>query len=330
MPAPAANAAFRALLDKRLILVTGKGGVGKTTIASALALKTAKLGLRTLLLGVDTTTQIEHFFNLAPLYDFKQVNPRENLFVMNLNRQAILDEFIRKTLKLRTLWEKVLQSPVYQYFTAVAPGLRELMLLNKISELEAQRQRPKKLPMFDLLIVDAPATGHGVSLFEVPRSISRMFNVGPFVKKAQQIQRFFIDHERTTVLMVTLGEEMPANETVELHERLCNDLQMHITGLVVNNLYPALFPNEDEQARLLPLLERPDAAEHLAQVVPDRDSLSQLLESARFQLSRRSLNEQYVELLRERLALPMLEIEFLPAREDNSELLERIGAFFDL
>lgn len=334
MTAQAATAEnFGHLLDKRIIVVTGKGGVGKTTVASALALRCANLGLRTLLMGIDTSAQIRHFFQVGSASLSEPVEYRPNLYLMELDRQQILDDFIRQTLKLKAFYDPVLRSPIYQYFTAVAPGFRELMTLSRVARYEEARDKRKKTPLYDILIIDAPATGHGISFLDVPRSIVTMFSMGPFVKEAKLLHELLTDHARSTVLMVTLAEEMPANEAAEMYAKLTSDLKMNVAGLVINNLYPPLFETPEEQERLAPLLASPEVGTRLEQVATtaaQREAVPHLLQAARFQMSRRALNDRYVSVIRESIRVPILEVDYMPESIDDLAFLESIGLEFVL
>jgi anion-transporting ArsA/GET3 family ATPase len=222
-----------ALLDKRLVLVTGKGGVGKTTVAAALGLAAARRGKRVVLCEVAGHDRLPQ---LVPELTTVSVDPEE-----------AKQEWLRYQLRSRTLASVLGGSRLYQYLTAAAPGLSELVTMGKVWDL-AQLERRTAGAVFDVAIVDAPATGHALAMLRSPSTFAAVARVGPIGRHAATIDRSLRDSAHTGVLTVALPEEMPVNETVEFERALARDLDMAIDAIVVNAVHPARFDAKEARA----------------------------------------------------------------------------------
>lgn len=234
-----------ALLDKRLVFVTGKGGVGKSTVSLALALAAARRGRRTVLCEVAQQERTSKLFRR------EGVGPREtelapNLAAISIDPQQALDEYLRHQVGSRRLAALLFENRIFQYFAAAAPGVRELVTMGKVWEL-AQLERPwtSESARYDMVVVDSPATGHGLGLLQVPATIREIARVGPIRRQADRIDRFVRDGRRTGVVAVALAEEMPVTETLELRERLREEMAMEVDAVVVNAVLPERFSAEE-------------------------------------------------------------------------------------
>jgi len=221
-----------ALLDKRLILVTGKGGAGKTTVAAALGLAAARRGKRVVLCEVAEQTRLAQ---LVP-----------ELTTVSVDPEQAKQEWLRYQLRSRTLAGALGGSTLFQYLTAAAPGLTELVTMGKVWDL-AQLEPRTGGPGFDLAVVDLPATGHGLAMVRAPRTYASIARVGPVGRHAEKIDSFVRDPAQTGVLTVALPEEMPVNETVEFERALKRELGMAIDAVVVNAVHPARFSAEESR-----------------------------------------------------------------------------------
>jgi anion-transporting ArsA/GET3 family ATPase len=233
-----------ALLDKRLVFVTGKGGVGKTTVAAALGLAAARRGKRVVLCEVADQQRLGGVLGRLP---------HEGLNHVSVDPERAKQEWLRYQLKSRTLAGVLSGSGMFQYLTAAAPGLTELVTIGKVWDL-AQLQPRAGGRGYDLAIVDAPATGHGLAMLRAPGTYASIARVGPVGRHAERIDSFIRNPAQTGVLVVALPEEMPVNETVEFERSLHEELGMGVDRVVVNALHPTRFRRDEVQR-----LERIDA-----------------------------------------------------------------------
>lgn len=212
------------------MLVTGKGGVGKTTVAAALGLLAARRGKRVVVCEVAEQMRLGRM--LEPLPD--------GLHHASVDPERAKEDWLSYQLKSRTVAGVLSGSGVFQYLTAAAPGLTELVTMGKVWDL-AQLEPRAGGPGYDLAIVDAPATGHGLAMLRAPSTYASIARVGPVGRHAARIDSFVRDPAQTGVLTVALPEEMPVNETVEFERNLAAELGMAIDQIVVNALHPARF-----------------------------------------------------------------------------------------
>ena len=251
-----------ALLDKRLVFVTGKGGVGKSTVSLALALAAAKRGKRAILCEVGAQEHLSHVFHRSQV-GFHEVEVSENLWAFSIDPDQSLREYLLLQLKVRAMRDLLVRSRVFNYLAGAAPGLKELVTIGKIWELAQPNRKVKKAREYDLVIVDAPATGQGIGFLQTPRTFAGIARVGPIHAQAQELDRFITDHDETGVAIVSLPEEMPVNESASLEESLTDEIGMSVDRVYMNALYPERFSNSDA-AELEEALERADGAARAA------------------------------------------------------------------
>jgi anion-transporting ArsA/GET3 family ATPase len=286
-----------ALLDKRLLFVTGKGGAGKTTIAVALGLAAARRGKRVVLCEVAGEARTAE---LVPELTTVAVDP-----------EAAKREWLRYQLKSRTLAGVLGGSSLFQYLTAAAPGLTELVTMGKIWDL-AQLEPRTGGPAYDLAIVDAPATGHGLAMLRAPSTYASIARVGPVGRHAERIDSFIRDSRQTGVLSVALPEEMPVNEAVDLERALERELGMAFDALLVNAVHPARF--------------RPEESRRL-EVAADGSRVAQAAIAAALAEHRRARGEHaQVRRLRRAAAAPVVVLPRIFEPELGREELERLSA----
>ena len=211
------------LLDKRLVFVTGKGGVGKSTISIALGLAAAERGKRTIVCEVGGQETASRAFHRAEV-GFHEVEVAENLWAISIDPDQSLREYLLLQLKVRAMRDMLVRSRIFNYLTAATPGLKELVTIGKIWELAQLDRKVKSGIKYDTVIVDAPATGHGVGFLQTPRTFANIARVGPIHSQAQTLDNFITDHENTGVAIVALPEEMPVNESAALEHDLVNEV----------------------------------------------------------------------------------------------------------
>jgi anion-transporting ArsA/GET3 family ATPase len=228
------------LLDKRLVIVTGKGGVGKSTVSLALALAATRRGKRTILCEVAAQEHLSQVFHRAEV-GYHEVELTENLWAISIDPDESMREYVLLQLKVRAMRDLLFRSRIFNYLAAATPGLKELVTIGKIWELTLDDRKVKAGEPYDLVIVDAPATGHGVGFLQTPRTFANVARVGPMRQQAETLDAFVRDRGRTAVTVVALPEEMPVNETVALEHELLDRVGIEVTGIFCNGLYPERF-----------------------------------------------------------------------------------------
>jgi anion-transporting ArsA/GET3 family ATPase len=236
------------ILDKRVIFVTGKGGVGKSTVAAALGFAAAREGKRAIVCEVAQQERMSRFFERQGVgYHETEISP--NLFAFSIDPQRALEEYLLLQIKVKPVYDLMFKNRVFTYFAAATPGLRELVTIGKVWELAQLDRRVKRGAKYDVVIVDAPATGHGVGILKTPKTFGDIARVGPIKRQADSIYRFVTDPKLTSVCAVAWPEEMPVNETLDLQRNLKKELGLKIDRVFMNGIYPDLF--DDGEAKVL-------------------------------------------------------------------------------
>ena len=221
------------LLDKRLVFVTGKGGVGKTTVAACLARVAAARGKRVIVCEVATEQTWHEEREVAPGIHEIAVDPEHAM------REYLADQVGGALSKVMTA------SRVFMYLAAAAPGLRELLMIGKVWDLAQLDQRRTGETPYDLVILDAPATGHALGMLRTPRTFRDVARVGPISRQAGRIDAFLTDPELTGIVAVAAPEEMPVNETIDFIAALADEMQLEPDAVVVNRVYPDRFKDAE-------------------------------------------------------------------------------------
>ena len=299
------------LLNKRLVFVTGKGGVGKTTVAVALGIRAAEAGKRTIVCEVSSQENASRIFDHTEV-GFHEVEMAENLWSISIDPDESMREYVLLQLKVRAMRDMLFRSRIFSYLAAATPGLKELVTIGKIWELAQPDRKVKKGRKYDLVIVDAPATGHGVGFLETPRTFANIARVGPIHSQAQTLDRFITDHENTGVAIVALPEEMPVNESAALEKDLHEQVGVAVDRIYLNGLYPERF-TKPEAAKLEELAGGEDGSVRAAA----RAALSEQCRarSQRAQLAR----------LRRRVEAPVKTLPFLFEPDLGPEAARRLA-----
>jgi anion-transporting ArsA/GET3 family ATPase len=276
------------LASRQLLVVTGKGGVGKTVVTAALGSLFADQGRRVLLVELDPRETLHQVFDVPPSGgEVVRITPR--LSLQNLQPRQVIEDLVRQHVRVEMITRRVMASPIFEHFVEGAPGLKELAVLSQAERVVKPKGSGRSAhPRFDIVVLDAPATGHGVSLLAAPHLVSEVIERGPIGAQAHELSALVADPRRTGIVVVTLAEEMPAQETLELREALEEQVGRTPELLVINALYPPF-----------PAAARPDAT-------PD-DFLLGLWRM------RREVNEREVRRLARSWQGPRLELPMLPA-----------------
>lgn len=236
----------RGLADKRFLFVTGKGGVGKTTVCAAEAVALAARGKRVLVAMCNAKERLSTMLGSAPIGD--EVMPvAPNIWAVNINPEKALDEYGRLVLHSKTLASLLFDNKVARTFFRALPGMSEWTMLGK-AWWHTTEKTGDGSPRFDVVILDGPATGHGLDMLRVPKIITDVAPSGLLRRDAETAFRFFQDERETAIVLVTLPEEMPTSETIELAQALEGELGLPVARVVVNAMLPPLFSKEERLA----------------------------------------------------------------------------------
>lgn len=235
------------LLEKRLVVVTGKGGVGKSTVALALGMKAAERGRRTIVCEVSSQERVSQAFHRANV-GFAETELQPNLFAISIDPDEAMREYVLLALRVKAMRDLLFRSKLFTYLAAATPGLKELVTIGKVWELALDQRKVKSGKPYDLVILDAPATGHGVGFLQTPKTFANVARVGPIATQAETLNKFITNHRKTGVAIVALPEEMPVNETASLERDLTRTVNVAVDRIFMNGLYPERFTQDDDAA----------------------------------------------------------------------------------
>jgi anion-transporting ArsA/GET3 family ATPase len=233
------------LRDKTLLYVTGKGGVGKTTVAAALGLAAAGHGRRAIVCEVAEQDRVSRAFARHGVTRDEEVMLADDLWAITIDPEAALHEWLSKQLGGGPAGRLLGHSHAFQHFVAAAPGAKELITIAKVWELAQLERWDRHNRTYDLVIVDAPASGHGIAMLTAPRTFGEIARVGPIRRQASKVSEMLSDPARTGYVAVALPEEMPVNETIELEARLVDAVGLGLDAIVVNGVWPERFSAAD-------------------------------------------------------------------------------------
>jgi anion-transporting ArsA/GET3 family ATPase len=292
--------------SSRVIIVAGKGGVGKTTTAAALAVAAARAGRRVLLVELEGKSGLGTMFGFESLSGEVEVYP--GVTVLPLAADEALIEYL-ETHGLGRMSKRLVSTGALDIVATAVPGMKEILVLGRVKALQ-------RAGAADVIVVDGPAAGHAVTFLLSPKGLLDAVRVGPVLTQAIEVTEMLADPERAQVMLVTLPEETPVNETAETAETLTDRIGLTLGPLVVNGMYPD---------RPLDGLTTPEnvraAAERAGVAVPDREA-EHLARAAHFLTSRRTLQEQQLARLTERLRLAHVVLPFLFASDIGRAELE--------
>jgi anion-transporting ArsA/GET3 family ATPase len=234
-------------------VVTGKGGVGKTTVAAALGLVAARRGQRTIVAEVARRDDVSRALGGEGIQE-EELAP--GLHHLSIDPERAMELYLTDQLPT-ALAELLSSSRTFTYLAAATPGMRELLTVGKVWELAQEDRRAPGAAPYDLVVLDAPATGHGVAILSAPRTFARTARVGRIARQGRTIDAMVTDPARTGVIAVARPEEMPVTETLSLQDALRDEVGLDV-GLVVAN---AVLPQRFSAAEAVALEAAPDGPE---------------------------------------------------------------------
>ncbi len=296
------------LLDRRLIFVTGKGGVGKSTVAASLALLAADNGKRVLLVEVDAKGNLTDFFEQPPVgFEPRSVAP--GVHAMRMDTEASLREYLKLNLRIPVFGRLGPVARVFDFVATAAPGVREILTVGKICW--EVRESLEGRADWDLVVVDASASGHVIAQLAAPETIQNLVKVGPVRSQTGWMSDILTDAALTTLLVVATPEEMPVAETIELVDRARRELRVSLGPVVVNRVLPELFTHADEE-----IFEELRGEEPLKALTERAGGgASVVLDAARLVVSLRRTRAAHLHRLRDELDLPLLYVPYLFVRD---------------
>lgn len=236
------------LFAHELIVVTGKGGVGKTTVAAALAVAASRRGLRTIVAEVAARDDVSRALGGEDEARDREVELAWGVHHTSIDPEQAMREYLADQLPSRALATILTESRTFAYFAAATPGMRELLTIGKVWELAQETRRRAGDRPYDLVILDAPATGHGIAVLTAPHTFAKAARVGRIARQASIIDDLVTDPRRTAVVAVARPEDTPVNETLQLRRALEEDVGLPLTLAVVNRVTPNRFSTADARA----------------------------------------------------------------------------------
>jgi anion-transporting ArsA/GET3 family ATPase len=233
------------LRDRELAFVTGKGGVGRTTVALAFALAAARAGRRTVLCELAGQARAPRLYGLDTVRAGREMPLEERLWATTIDPVLALEEWAARQIGSRRLVGLLTRSRTLAAFVDAAPGARELLAIAKAWELGRSERWTRGLGGYDLVVVDGPASGHGVGMLRVPRTFAEIARVGPIAGQARAVAALLEDAERSALIAVAQPAELPVSETLELEGRVLAALGRPLDALVVNGVLPGRLSAAD-------------------------------------------------------------------------------------
>jgi anion-transporting ArsA/GET3 family ATPase len=304
------------LLDLKLVFVSGKGGVGKTTVASALALLASQHGKRVLICEVDAKGDVAGFYEAGPTR-FREKELLPGLFAMSMDTEASLREYLKLQLRIPVVGRIGPLAKAFDFVATAAPGVREILTVGKLCYEVRERH-------YDLVVVDAPASGHIVGQLAAPQAINELVKVGLIRTQTDWMLDILSDPVQTGLVAVCTPEEMPVNETIELADRVRQETTVQLSGVVVNRVLPELFGRQEEA--VFDALCTTGPAQELGELAGG--DVTPVLQAATLAVTMRRTRATHLERLRAGIdpSVPMLYLPYLFTRSHGLRTTKQVAA----
>jgi anion-transporting ArsA/GET3 family ATPase len=287
------------LLDHSLLFVTGKGGVGKSSVAAALGLLAAEQGKKTLLCEVEPKGDLSELLEMGPT-GFTPKKAQENLWVMSMDTEASLREYLKLNLHVPVAGRIGPLAKAFDFVATAAPGVREILVVGKLCWEVRERN-------WDLIVVDASASGHVVGQLAAPQAINQLVAVGLVRQQTNWMLAILSDPAQTSLCIVCTPEEMPVSETIELSKRVENETTVTLSTVIVNRVLPEPFGRSEEE--VFERLCQPENSSLMAKELGG--DVEPLLEGAQLAVNMRRTRAGHLERLRKELS-PEVAMIYLP------------------
>ena len=306
------------LLARRLLFFTGKGGVGKSTVTAATALLAAEQGQRVLVVEADDKGAIPGNFE-QPSVGFEPREVYPGVCAMAMRTEDSLKEYLKLNLRVPVLGRLGPLARVLDFVATAAPGVKEILTVGKVCW--EVRESIEGRADWDLVVVDAAATGHIIGQLDAPRAIQELVSVGMVREQTDWMVELLSDPSVTSLNVVATPEEMPVNETIELVQRARVELTVPLGAVVVNRVLPELFTHTDEAT--FEALRPDDASAVLTSRVGS--GTTAVLDAARLAVSLRRTRAVHLAELRQAVELPMLYLPYLFVRDQGLRVTKMVA-----
>lgn len=297
-----------AILDRRLLIISGKGGVGKTTIAAALGILASRHSKKVLIAEVEGKGSLSGLFDAGELTpEPKKLGP--GLYGMNISPEKALEEYFQVHFHMKRIAKPLVNSQLVDYVTHAAPGLRDILMLGKVWYAATRKKE------FDLIVLDTPAAGHAVSMLRSPEGFLHAVPIGPLAGHTRQVVEWLKDPGEVAIHLVCLAEEMPVNETIETARLLEDRVGMDVASIFLNMLFPPPADDPELTSAIEKLSGPEDLSAHArgAGAPLDEATAGELFQAADFYRTRRKIQLQHRKTLVEELThtAPIVDVPFL-------------------
>lgn len=311
-----ARVSLAAILDRRLSIISGKGGVGKTTLAAVLGIVLSKEGRRTLVAEVEGKDTLATMFGAPPLTT-QPAELADSLWGMKITPEESLEEYFDVQLHMKRIAKPLINSQLVDYVTHSAPGLRDILMLGKVWYAAVKRRD------FDHIVLDTAAAGHAVSMLRSPEGFLHAVPIGPLANHTKQVLDWLQDPTQVGIHLASMPEEMPINETIETTRLLEEKLGMNVSHVFMNMVYPPISdsPEVEEKIELI------SSAEDLVAEGLSKKASQEAFRVLDFYRKRRSLQQAHRKELSDELAATadIIDLPFIMGRSFGPKELDQLA-----